>query len=317
MARENFIRFDWAAKRLLRQKANFVVLEGFLSTLLKEDIKIERMLESEGNQETFDDKFNRVDMLAENSKGELVIIEIQNSRELDYFHRILYGVSKAVTEYIRRGDPFVNVRKVYSINVLYFGLGQGKDYIYHGRTEFRGMHTNEVLKLSEHQIQQFTYQYVGDLFPEYYVLLVDDFDKKAVTPLDEWMTFLKTGDIPDKPKAKGLPEAKENLLIGRMTKQEQRAYDAHYEAVRYQRSVIQTGLIEGRAEGLKEGRAEGRVEGRAEGRAEGLKEGRAEGRAEGKREQALSVARNALKMGMEKDAIIQLTGLSAEDLVDL
>jgi adenylate cyclase class IV len=43
-------------------------------------------------------------MLAENSKGELVIIEVQNNRELDYFHRMLYGTSKAITEYINQGD---------------------------------------------------------------------------------------------------------------------------------------------------------------------------------------------------------------------
>ncbi|MCL1937970.1 MAG: Rpn family recombination-promoting nuclease/putative transposase [Candidatus Azobacteroides sp.] len=297
MAKENFIRFDWAAKRLLRQKSNFVVLEGLLSTLLNEEIKIERMLESESNQDTFDDKFNRVDMLAENSKGELVIIEIQNNRELDYFHRMLYGASKAITEYISRGEPFAKVRKIYSINILYFDLGQGKDYVYHGRTEFRGIHTNDVLKLSEHQQQQFLYQDVGDLFPEYYVLRVDEFDKKALTPLDEWIAFLKTGNIPDKPQAKGLSEAKESLLISRLSKKEQREYDAHMEAVRYQRSVIQTGLIEGKMEGIKEGKAEGIVE--------------------GEKRKALSIARNALKMGMEKESVIQLTGLSREDLPDL
>ena len=325
MAKENYIRFDWAAKRLLRQKSNFVVLEGFLSTLLNEDIKIERMLESEGNQETRDDKFNRVDMLAENSKGELVIIEVQNNRELDYFHRMLYGTSKVITEYISRGEPFANVKKVYSVNILYFDLGQGDDYVYHGRTEFRGLHTNDVLKLSETQRQQFTYQHVGELFPEYYVLRVDEFDKKAVTPLDEWISFLKTGDIPRNAKAKGLSEARESLLFDRLTKKEQQEYDAHMEAIRYQRSVIQTGLIEGRAEGIIQGRNEGRVEGivqgRVEGRAEGIIEGRVEGKVEGiiegKREQTLLIARNALKMGMGKDDVIKLTGLNADDLTDL
>jgi predicted transposase/invertase (TIGR01784 family) len=282
MRRENFVRFDWAAKRLLRQKSNFVVLEGLLSTLLEEDIKIERMLESEGNRETYDDKFNRVDMLAENSKGELVIIEIQNDRELDYFHRMLYGTSKAVTEYISKGETFAIVRKIYSIHILYFGLGQGKDYVYHGRTEFRGIHTNDVLKLSAHQQKQFKHENIGDLFPEYYVLRVDEFDKKAVSPLDEWISFLKTGDIPDKPKAKGLLEARESLLIGRLSKEEQRAYDAHYEAVRYQRSVIQTGIIEGRMDGLKEGEAKGRAEGLAEGEAKGRAEGEAKGRQKAK-----------------------------------
>lgn len=41
---KQLIRFDWAMKRLLRNKANFDILEGFLSELLKEDIKIKQIL---------------------------------------------------------------------------------------------------------------------------------------------------------------------------------------------------------------------------------------------------------------------------------
>ncbi len=59
---KNLIRFDWAVKRPLRNKANFGILEGFLSELLFEDIKIESVLESEGNRQTADDKTNRVDI---------------------------------------------------------------------------------------------------------------------------------------------------------------------------------------------------------------------------------------------------------------
>ena len=47
----NYIRFDWAMKRLLRNKANFAVLEGLLTTLLGETILIQKILESQSNQE--------------------------------------------------------------------------------------------------------------------------------------------------------------------------------------------------------------------------------------------------------------------------
>ena len=57
-----YISFDWALKRLLRNKANFVVLEGFLSELLREDVTIEHFLESECNKENAHDKSNRVDI---------------------------------------------------------------------------------------------------------------------------------------------------------------------------------------------------------------------------------------------------------------
>jgi predicted transposase/invertase (TIGR01784 family) len=145
---KKYIRFDWAMKRLLRDKANFGVLEGFLTTLLGHPIKIQKLLESESNQEYADDKQNRVDVLAEDEKGELYLIEIQNETEVAYFQRMLFGASKLVTEYINRGDNYERIRKVYSINIVYFNLGNGKDIVYHGKTEFRGIHNGELLSLS-------------------------------------------------------------------------------------------------------------------------------------------------------------------------
>ena len=305
MATMDLVRFDWATRHMLRDKSNFVILEGFLSTLLGERIRIREMLESEGNQEAFDDKFNRVDMLAEDSKGQLIIIEVQNNRELDYFHRMLYGTSKAVTDYIHRGEPYSTVRKVYSVNIVYFDLGQGEDYVYHGKTEFRGVHTNDTLKLSVKQQEQFIRHDAGDLFPEYYVLRVDEFDKLAVTPLDEWIAFLKTGEIPETATAHGLPEARERLRYDNMNSKEKAEYDGHMEALRYQRSVIQTGIIEGYDKGLEKGYDKG------------IKEGIKEGKKEGKKEGIEEVARSLKSMNLPIDQIIQATGLTAEEIKQL
>ena len=116
MEKNQYIRFDWAMKRLLRNKANFGVLEGLLTTLLNEPIKIKRLLESESNQDSEDDKQNRVDLLAENDKDELFIIEVQNNSEYAYFQRMLFGTSKLVTEYINRGEGYQNIRKIYSVH---------------------------------------------------------------------------------------------------------------------------------------------------------------------------------------------------------
>ena len=179
MKKEKYIRFDWAMRRLLRNKANYSVLEGFLTTLLGHSIKIRSLLESESNLESPEDKGNRVDMLAENENGELFLVEIQNNNETAYFQRMLFGTSKLVTEYINRGDNYDKVRKIYSINIVYFPLGTGSDYIYHGKTEFRGMNSNELLELSPFQRQKFNVDAVSELYPEYYILKVNDFNKVA------------------------------------------------------------------------------------------------------------------------------------------
>lgn len=298
MKKSNLIRFDWAMKRLLRNKTNFVVLEGLLSTLLEEDIRIVRILESEGNKKDALDKFNRVDLLAEDSRGELIIVEIQNNRELDYFHRILYGTAKTVTDYLHEGEKYGEIRKIYSISILYFDLGQGKDYVYRGRTEFRGIHHNDILHLSVKQQEQFMRKEAGDVFPEYFILRVDEFDEKAVTPLDQWIAFLKTGEIDEHATAKGLQEARERLKRDKLSPEELRAYEHDMEAIRYQRSVIDTG------------RFEGRFEGRIEGREEGRKEGEQEGKEKACREIATQMKTNGIDPGI----IAQCTGLSPEEI---
>jgi predicted transposase/invertase (TIGR01784 family) len=224
---KKLIRFDWAIKRLLRNKANFVVLEGFLSELLFDDIKIQQILESESNQEEQDDKYNRVDILTQNSKNELVIIEIQNTYEIDYFHRMAYGASKALSEHVGLGQPYSEIKKVISINVVYFDLGQGKDYIYRGITNFEGLHHKDTLHLSSQQKMTFTKQNVSDIFPEYYIIKVNQFNNIAKDTLDEWIYFLKNSEVKDSFRAKGLAEAKEVLDIMRLNKDAQFGYNRY------------------------------------------------------------------------------------------
>lgn len=67
-------------------------------------------------------------------------------------------------------------------------------------------------------------QEAGDIFPEYYVLRVNDFDKVAKTPLDEWIRFLKTGDIRPTDTAPGLSQAREKLRLDKLSVEEKRAY---------------------------------------------------------------------------------------------
>ena len=135
MPKTRLISFDWALKKLLRSKANFEILEGFLSELLKDDIHILEILESESNKEDRRDKFNRVDMKVKNQDNEIIIIEVQYEREFDYLQRILYGNSKTITEHLHESEPYSKVVKVISVNILYFDLGQGDDYVYHGSTQ--------------------------------------------------------------------------------------------------------------------------------------------------------------------------------------
>ncbi|WP_278816457.1 Rpn family recombination-promoting nuclease/putative transposase [Leyella stercorea] len=316
--KDRYIRFDWAIKRLLRQKANFDVLEGFLTVFIGEEVKIVEILESEGNQQTPDDKFNRVDIKARNSKGEIILVEVQNTSELYYLERILYGVAKAITEHIHLGDTYKEVKKVYSISILYFDIGKGADYLYVGQNKFIGVHTNDQLVITAKEKGAFVQKSPAEIFPEYILVRVNEFDKVAVTPLEEWVAYLKSGVIKENTTAPGLQEARKKLQYYSMTDAERYAYDEHLNAVMIQNDVLgnarEEGLAEGRAEGLTQGRAEGLTQGRAEGltqgRAEGLTQGRAEGRAEAKKD----IVKSMLSNGLSVEQAAKYSGLTVEEV---
>lgn len=295
---DEYIRFDWAVKRLLRNKANFGVLEGFLTVLIGDEIRIVEILESEGNQQTADDKFNRVDIKARNSKDEIVIIEIQNTRELYYLERILYGVAKAITEHISLGDSYYKVKKIYSISILYFDIGIGTDYLYHGQNIFKGVHTGDFLQINTRERDTIVTRTPSDIYPEYFLIRVNEFNKVAVTPLEEWIEYLKSGMIRPDTTAPGLGEAREKLKYFSMSPQERYAYDEHVSAMKIQNDVLGTAKLEGK------------IEGRAEGLAEGLEEGKKEGLKEG----ILLNARKMKEKGFSMDDIADITGLSFEEI---
>ena len=79
-------------------------------------------------------------------------------------NRVMYLATPPVSKYKQSKSSDVNwgawscllyTSKVYSVNIVYFSLGNGKDIVYHGKTEFRGIHQNDVLELTPFQKQTF------------------------------------------------------------------------------------------------------------------------------------------------------------------
>ena len=239
------IRFDWALKRILRDKATFVVLEGFLSVLLNDKITIEAILSSQSNQETEDEKYNDVDILIRNSKDEHIIIEVQNTKQIDYFHRILFGASKIVTEYIQKGAEYENVKKVISVTVAYFDLGQGLDYVYHGTTAFKGIHRGDILNLSAPQRKRYQKEKVAEIYPEYWIIKAGIFDEEQVNDeLDEWIYFFKTGSVLEGFTAAGLDAARELLDKLKLKPEAREAYNRYEDRLRQLASYQLTEMVE-------------------------------------------------------------------------
>ncbi len=297
------VRFDWAIKNILRQKANFVILEGFLSELLQEPIHIHSLLESESNSEQNTDKFNRVDLLVETQKKQKIIIEVQTASEWDYWHRILFGTSKVVTEYIEKGQPYSAIPKVISVSILLFNLGQGTDYLYKGETEFKGLRTQESLAFSESDKKSylnFDYHRPQDIYPTYYLIQLKRFKNIIQNGFDEWVYLLKNEAIQEGFKAKGIDVAKKRMDVLQLSEKDRRAYDRYMENLSLEASLIQTREVElATAQALA--MEKGVEKGKAEGKAEGIKE----------------VVLRMLSKNIAIEEIADVTGLKEEDIVAL
>ena len=320
-AMEKYIRFDWAAKHMLRDKANFDILEGFLTVLLGEKITIVEILESESNKDNERGKTNRVDIKARNTRDEIIIVEIQQAREMHYLERILFGASKAVTEHIEKGLKYEQIKKVYSINIIYFDMGTGDDYIYHGETVFRGVNKHDILQVNDRERDILGMRPINDVFPEYYILRVNSFNKKAETPLEEWMDYFGNGNIKDDTIVPGLEEARKKLIYMMMSDKERRVYDRHFMDIAIYEDQLETAMLEGRAIGLEKGLAEGHQigleKGLEKGLEEGLEKGLEKGRKEGRKEAALEMAAKMKRNGLPFDLITEITGLPVKEIENL
>lgn len=272
-----YISFDWALKRLLRNKASYVILEGFLSELLKEDIKIQEFLDPENNADFADHKFSRADVLCLNAKEELILIEVQYHREEDYFQRMLFGASRVLTERLLLGQPYGKLPKVYAVHIVYFDLGVGSDYVYHGRLHFKGKHQRDELGLSALQQERFGRQDAGELFPEYYLLKINNFDEVAKDSLDEWLYYFKHSSLPQRFHAKGLTEVAEQLKMDAMDAATKAKYQKYLDEQLFTESALESaydnGLFNGRDLGIKEGIKKGIKEGITLGQQKTLKKG--------------------------------------------
>jgi predicted transposase/invertase (TIGR01784 family) len=172
-------------------------------------------------------------------------------------------------------------------------LGQGEDYMYHGKTDFTGLHKNDKLMLSAKQAELLGKVEPFEVFPEYYVIKVNQFDDIAKDTLDEWIYYFKNNEIKDNFTAKGIGKAKKLWRLDNLSQEEQKTYQKHLEDLRYGASMAWTMKVD----------AEDRI--------------REEGREEGEKKKAIKVAKGMLRKGFDIETIIELTGVTKAEIEKL
>jgi predicted transposase/invertase (TIGR01784 family) len=217
---------------------------------------------------------------------------VQVERELDYLQRMLYGTSRVITEHQKESQAYATLVKVISVNILYFDFGHGSDYIYHGTTTFTGIHDHDKLELDIRQQKQYGKIQINNIYPEYYLIRINNFNRIATTSLDEWIYFLKNEDIKDEFKAKGIQKAKKSFSLLSLTEKEQLAYARYQDDLRYEASLVESNY------GL------GRMEGKEEGIEIGIEQGIEKGK--------LEVANRLVEKGMSAEEAAAVAGIPVE-----
>lgn len=256
MPTREIVSFDWAIKNILRDKANYDVLEGFLFALLKEKITITDLIESESNQDHREMKYNRVDVLAINSKDEHIIIEIQYSPEQSYFKRLLYGTSKDIVDNIKSGEDYSSVKKVYSVSLIYFDVeahdneDEHSDYVYHGKVEFTGLHNGKKVKINPTYLIGYDSTKKDDIniFPEYFIIPLELFNDAINDDLDEWIYAFKHHEVKEEFKAVGIKELGEKLDFVSMNPDQQRKYKKYLEDLASDRGTLELNALKAKKE---------------------------------------------------------------------
>jgi len=155
---------------------------------------------------------------------------------------------------MKEGDSYSKVKKVYSVNIVYFDLGHGDDYIYHGKTTFQGIHLNDELAFNNTQKKRFAKDTPGGIYPEIFLIKVNNFNDLAVSTLDEWVYFLKNTELPKNFKAKGLTQVEQHLNYEKMSTKEKSKYDEFIKSRLISKSMLETAIEEGIEKGIDEGR---------------------------------------------------------------
>jgi hypothetical protein len=235
---------------------------GFLLALLGENITIIELLESESNIENKELKYNRVDLVAKDSKGDHIIIEVQYSTDKNYFKRLLYGTSKDITDNIKSGEDYGNVVKVYSISLIYFNIPslsvnkKYNDYVYHGKIKFTGLHHPKAANIDSNSFAGYDINSGSDIniFPEYFIISMNIFDNQVKDSLDEWIYSFKNHEVKDEFKARGIKEMSDKLDYVSMDREKQILYDKYLVDLASDRGALEFAKEQGIEQGIEKER---------------------------------------------------------------
>lgn len=296
---------DYGFKKIFGQEISKPLLIDFLNDLLVGERHITGLtfLNNERLPEGIDDRGVIYDIYCETDTGEKIVVEMQNCSQAYFRERALYYLAKDILQQGEVGKGWLfDLKAVYGVFFMNFNFGDSDTY----RTDVI-LADRETGKLFSDKLRQ-----VFICLPKF-----KKEESDCETDFERWIYILKNMDtlkrLPFQAQKAVLTKLEEIAEVSSLTKEERRRYENSLDDYRTNLAVY--------AKAQQDGWEVGRIKGHAEGHAEGLVEGRAkgltEGRAEGHKMAALSTAQKMKRKGFSMEDIMEITGLSSEEIATL
>lgn len=299
-------RVDFAFKKLFGSEENKDLLISLINAIVSADEQVvEVELKNPYNLADYQaGKMSILDIKAKSENGRWFNVEMQISEDYHFDKRAIYYWAKLVTEQLSEGMMFKELKKTISINILDFNFIPDTAEV-HNCYKIINTATGEDDKLH-------------DIFELHYIELrkfIKSFEQVS-TALDRWSTFLTKAHLLDKnhiPKELATDQAivKAIAAVDRMFDEEERlTYEVRMQSLAEVESKIASAIEKGLEQGLEQGLERGLELGLEK----GLEQGLTQGREQGMHAASRTIALNMLSKGIDVAAIVELTGLSEQDI---
>ena len=299
---------DIAFKKIFGDSNKTEILISFLNAVLELPSPIASLTIASPYQvpRIEDLKDTSLDVKAVDETGREFIVEMQVEGNELFGKRALYYLAKSYVGQIRKAEQYKELKPAYFVGILDFNMFEGDDYI-----------TRHILINQEsgrHDLKDFEFNFIE-------LKKYNKTENELHSVVDKWIFFLKNAEnlqiIPAAITEPEIKEAFESANQMKWTEEELNVYDYWSGKEGDKAAQIITAENKGKKEGLAEGLQKGKEEGLAEGLQKGKEEGLAEGVQKGKKEQAIDIARNGLKQGLDSGTIAAITGLTIAEIENL
>ncbi|TDG95720.1 Rpn family recombination-promoting nuclease/putative transposase [Cardinium endosymbiont of Culicoides punctatus] len=297
---KDIISFDYAIKYLLKDKNDYDIVEGFISAIIGSQgykpVKIKSLLESESNRESKLLKRSIADAIVEDEQGNNYIIEIDRSYTKSFLHKACFNTSHLIVDHLGSNQKFLEIKKVFHINLLYFSFKDIKSPLHHGKVVFHEIDKDHPIDMHFMDRGMCTFD-AYNIFPEYFVISIPLFDDVIKQELDEWLYVMKHSKVEEDFKSPYMQKVAERLNVLKMSDEELERYNAYMHAVMKEHDYLVSAEAKGKEEGEKIGLEKGKIE--------------------GKIEERYTTALKMLQLNIDIDTIADITTLSKEEIISI